>query len=88
MKVVIVSVSYKDYCLENQKLVHSISDGFELFSFDNQDENLGVMVIEEKDQVVDTYDEQSSDDVFKINMKKMIKQQNRMVNQRLRQNKR
>lgn len=88
MKVVIVSVSYKDYFLENQKLVHSISDGFELFSFDNQDENLGVMVIEEKDQVMDTYDEQSSDNIFKTNMKKMIKQQNRMVNQKLRQNKR
>lgn len=49
MKVVIVSVSYKDYFLENQKLVNSISDGFELFPFGNQDENLGVMVIEEKD---------------------------------------
>lgn len=88
MKVVIVSVSYKDYFLENQKLVNSISDDFELFPFDNQDENLGIMVIEEKDQVMDTYDEQSSDNIFKTNMKKMIKQQNRMVNQRLRQNKR
>ena len=46
------------------------------------------MVIEEKDQVMDTYDEQSSDNIFKTNMKKMIKQQNRMVNQKLRQNKR
>ena len=88
MKVVIVSVSYKDYFLENQKLVNFISDGFELFPFGNQDENLGVMVIEEKDQVMDTYDEQSSDNIFKTNMKKMIKQQNRMVNQKLRQNKR
>ena len=88
MKVVIVSVSYKDYFLENQKLVNSISDGFELFPFGNQDENLGVMVIEEKDHVMDAYDEQSSDNIFKTNMKKMIKQQNRMVNQKLRQNKR
>ena len=37
---------------------------------------------------MDTYDEQSSDNIFKTNMKKMIKQQNRMVNQKLRQNKR
>ena len=76
MKVVIVSVSYKDYFLENQELVNSISEGFELFPFGNQDENLGVMVIEEKDQVMDAYDEQSSDNIFKTNMKKMIKQQN------------
>ena len=88
MKVVIVSVSYKDYFLENQELVNSISEGFELFPFGNQDENLGVMVIEEKDQVMDAYDEKSSDNIFKTNMKKMIKQQNRLVNQRLRQNKR
>ena len=46
------------------------------------------MVIEEKDQVMDAYDEQSSDNIFKKKKKKMIKQQNRMVNQRLRQNKR
>ena len=74
MKVAIVSFGNKDYFLGNQTLVDSIPDSFEYLSFDNQDKNLGVMVIEEKDQVMDTYDEQSSDNIFKTNMKKMIKQ--------------
>ena len=74
--------------LENQKLADSLSSVFGLFPLDNQDKNMGIMVVEEKNQVMDDYGEQSSNNFFKINMKKMIKQQNRMINQRLRQNKR
>lgn len=88
MKVVIVSVGNKDHFLENQKLVDSIFGDFEQLSFNNQDKNLGVMVVEEKSQVMDDYDEQSSNNFFRTNTKKMIKQQNRMINQKLRQNKR
>lgn len=87
MKVAIVSFGNKDYFLGNQTLVDSIPDSFEYLSFDNQDKNLGVMVIEEKNQVIDNYVEQLSDTFFKTNMKKKIKQQNRMINQKLRQNK-
>lgn len=87
MKVAIVSSGNKNYFLGNQTLVDSIPDSFEYFSFDNQDKNLGVMVIEEKNQVTDNYVEQLSDTFFKTNMKKKIKQQNRMIDQRLRQNK-
>lgn len=85
MKVVIVSTGNRDCFLKNQKLVNFISSDFELLSFDNQDKNLGVMVVEEKNQVMADYDEQSSDSFFKTNTKKKIKQQNRMVNQILRQ---
>ena len=74
--------------LENQKLADSLSSVFGLFPLDNQDKNMGIMVVEEKNQVMDDYGEQSSNNFFKTNMKKMIKQQNRMINQRLRQNKR
>ena len=74
--------------LENQKLADSLSSVFGLFPLDNQDKNIGIMVVEEKNQVMDDYGEQSSNNFFKTNMKKMIKQQNRMINQRLRQNKR
>ena len=73
---------------ENQKLADSLSSVFDLFPLDNQDKNMGIMVVEEKNQVMDDYGEQSSNNFFKTNMKKMIKQQNRMINQRLRQNKR
>ena len=72
--------------LENQKLADSLSSVFGLFPLDNQDKNMGIMVVEEKNQVMDDYGEQSSNNFFKTNMKKMIKQQNRMINQRLRQN--
>lgn len=74
--------------LENQKLADSLSSVFGLFPLDNQDKNMGIMVVEEKNQVMDDYGEQSSNNFFKTNMKKMIKQQSRMINQRLRQNKR
>ena len=74
--------------LENQKLADSLSSVFGLFPLDNQDKNMGIMVVEEKNQVMDDYGEQSSNNFYKTNMKKMIKQQNRMINQRLRQNKR
>lgn len=73
--------------LENQKLADSLSSVFGLFPLDNQDKNMGIMVVEEKNQVMDDYGEQSSNNFFKTNMKKMIKQQSRMINQRLRQNK-
>lgn len=88
MKVVIVSTGNRDCFLKNQKLVNFISSDFELLSFDNQDKNLGVMVVEEKNQVMADYDEQSSDSFFKTNTKKKIKQQNREINRKLRQNKR
>lgn len=88
MKVGIVSGGNKNSFLEMRELVNSISSDLLLFSLDNQVKNLGVMVVEEKNQVVDNYDEHPSDNLFKTNMKKKIKQQSRMVNQRLRKNKR
>lgn len=72
MKVVIVSTGNRDCFLKNQKLVNFISSDFELLSFDNQDKNLGVMVVEEKNQVMADYDEQSSDSFFKTNTKKRL----------------
>lgn len=88
MKVGIVSGGNKNSFLEMRELVNSISSDLLLFSLDNQVKNLGVMVVEEKNQVVDNYDEHPSDNLFKTNMKKKIKQQSRMVNQRLQKNKR
>ena len=74
--------------LENQKLADSLSSVFGLFPLDNQDKNMGIMVVEEKNQVMDDYGEQSSNNFFKTNMKRKIRHQNRVINQRLRQNKR
>lgn len=88
MKVGIVSGGNKNSFLEMRELVNSISSDLLLFSLDNQVKNLGVMVVEEKNQVVDNYDEHPFDNLFKTNMKKKIKQQSRMVNQRLQKNKR
>ena len=73
---------------ENQKLADSLSSVFDLFPLDNQDKNMGIMVVEDKNQVEDSYNEQSFNKIFKTNMKRKIRHQNRVINQRLRQNKR
>ena len=74
--------------LMNQKSAVFISDIFELFSGDDkkQDSSFGIMIIDDKSQVMDI--EQDSYKMVNTDIKRMIKQQNIMVNQRLRQSRR
>lgn len=72
--------------LENKRLADPISSVYELFP--RNDKNFGIMVVEDKNQVEDSYNEQSFNKIFKTNMKRKIRHQNRVINQRLRQNKR
>lgn len=71
--------------LMNQKSADFISNIFELFSGDDkkQDSSFGIMIIDDKSQVMDI--EQDSYKMVNTDIKRMIKQQNIMVNQRLRQ---
>ena len=74
--------------LMNQKSAVFISNIFELFSGDDkkQDSSFGIMIIDDKSQVMDI--EQYSYKMVNTDIKRMIKQQNIMVNQRLRQSRR
>lgn len=74
--------------LMNQKSAVFISNIFELFSGDDkkQDSSFGIMIIDDKSQVMDI--EQDSYKMVNTDIKRMIKQQNIMVNQRLRQSRR
>ena len=74
--------------LMNQKSAVFISDIFELFSGDDkkQDSSFGIMIIDDKSQVMDI--EQDSYKMVNTDIKRMIKQQNIIVNQRLRQSRR
>lgn len=51
-----------------------------------QDSSFGIMIIDDKSQVMDI--EQDSYKMVNTDIKRMIKQQNIMVNQRLRQSRR
>lgn len=66
--------------LMNQKSAVFISDIFELFSGDDkkQDSSFGIMIIDDKSQVMDI--EQDSYKMVNTDIKRMIKQQNIMVN--------
>ena len=74
--------------LMNQKSAVFISNIFELFSGDDkkQDSSFGIMIIDDKSQVMDI--EQDSYKMVNTDIKRMIKQQNIIVNQRLRQSRR
>ena len=66
--------------LMNQKSAVFISNIFELFSGDDkkQDSSFGIMIIDDKSQVMDI--EQDSYKMVNTDIKRMIKQQNIMVN--------
>ena len=86
MKVAIVSQGHKNFFLEKKILVDSIPNSFLNFPSDNQDKNLDVMITTETTQISDSYNEQFSTSFLKTDMKKLIKRQNKMSNQRLKKN--
>lgn len=74
--------------LENRKITDSVSSIFEFFDSKekNADSSLGVMAIDDKYKLAKDEVKDHPKNLLKINIKKMIKHQNKMVNQRTRQN--